>query len=83
MSEKSLQSNFPCLQWTGHNRDQMNEFIGLENDPENSRHGYIEKGRLIIRNDHKSECAGNVQIVEPGEWVLKTFHGFLVLINKQ
>lgn len=58
-----------AIKWTGQNRDEINEFIGLMDNPDEARHGYAKNGSLLIRT------LEGVHQANKGDWVIKGVKG--------
>ena len=58
-----------AVQWTGFNRNEMNEFIGVKTNPEDSIHSYGENNTILIRT-LEGVHTGNAL-----DWIIKGVKG--------
>ncbi len=58
-----------AVQWTGNNHDEINEFVGLVNNPVAAKHAYTTNGDLIIKT-----LEGNMLALK-SDWIIKGVNG--------
>lgn len=61
-----------AVKWTGENQDEINSFIGLVTNPDDSRHSYSENGTLLIRT---LESGHGMHTANKGDWIIKGVKG--------
>lgn len=61
-----------AVKWTGDNRDEINEFIGLADNPDEARHGFAKKGELLIKT---LESGHGMHTATKGDMIIKGVQG--------
>jgi hypothetical protein len=57
-----------AVEWTGENRDEINEFIGLKENPDDAIHAYQNDGLLI-------KTLEGTHLAHPGDMIIKGVKG--------
>lgn len=62
-----------AMQWSGHNKDEVNNFIGLFDDPNKSIHGFSKEldGLPIVL----IQTLEGVHTTKPLDWIIKGVKG--------
>lgn len=61
-----------AVKWTGDNREEINNFIGLADNPDEAKHGFDKKGTLLIRT---LESGHGMHTATIGDYIIKGVEG--------